>query len=235
MMLSFCPILSVVCCAGSSITGLTLVISSISRDLMDYVMKAFKDALDNEVRTVLNPTDLTNEFLLDLPIFTNRIVNLMIRLTQEVTSGIALGRVSMNELSRVKLGISRELAGLIRSTNYSRAEDLVYPLSMLIEHDLWVMDNVARYGFNGLLVRINERTLNEVSGASAYLMAIAFAWYSVTAAVLGLVRGFRETNRDVLAQWSRAYANELSAYVDTLDLLINDETRGVLREEGVIT
>ena len=62
----------------------------IPRDLMDYVMRAFKDALDDEVRTVLNSTDLTNEFLLDLSTFTNRVVNFMIGLTQEVGLGLLL-------------------------------------------------------------------------------------------------------------------------------------------------
>ncbi|WP_460172818.1 hypothetical protein [Vulcanisaeta sp. JCM 14467] len=207
----------------------------VPRDLMDYVMRAFKDALDREVRTVLNSTDLTNEFLLDLSMFTNRVINPMIRLTQELANGIVFRGISVDDFNKAELAIGKELAKLIRSTNYPYAEDLVYALSILIEHDHWVINNVARYGFNGLLSRINERALNEAGDTSVYLMATAFAWYSATAAVLGLIKEFRGVNRDALAQWSRAYAEELNAYIDTLDLLINDETYKTLKEEGVIT
>lgn len=206
----------------------------ISNDLVGNITNAFKDALDNEVYAVLNAEDVTNTFLINLPIFTGRVINLMIRSTQDVVRGISLSKISINDFNRAELAISRELARLIRSTNYPHAEDLVYALSMLIEYDLWVVNNVVRYGFNEVISRINERALNEAGEASAYLMATAFAWYSSTSAVLGMVREYREGNRDLLARWSREYADELDAYIDTLDLLINDETYEALVEEGVI-
>ncbi len=207
----------------------------IPRDLIDNTLSAFRDALDNEVRTVLSADNLSNAFLTNLSTFTVKIINPIIKLTQHVSSNIGLGgRISINDFGRVELALGRELARLIRSTNYSRAEDLVYALSILIEHDQWVINNVVKYGFDGLMDRINERALNEVGETSAYLMATMFAWYSSTTAVLGIVKEFRRENLDSLAQWSRAYAEELDTYIDTLDLLISDETYKALREEGVI-
>ncbi len=207
----------------------------IPRDLIDNTLSAFRDALDNGgVRTVLNTDNLSNAFLTNLSTFTVKIINPIIKLTQHVSGNIGLGRISINDFSRVELALGRELARLIRATNYSRAEDLVYALSILIEHDQWVINNVVKYGFDGLMDRINKRALNEVGETSAYLMATIFAWYSATTAVLGIVREFRRENLNALAQWSRAYAEELDAYIDTLDLLISDETYETLREEDVI-
>ncbi len=182
----------------------------------------------------MNADNLSNAFLTNLLTFTVKIINPTIKLTQYVSSNIALGRISINDFSRVELELGKELARSIRSTNYPRAEDLIYALSILIEHDQWVMDNMVRHGFDGLMSRINKRALNEAGEASAYLMATMFAWYSATNAVLGIVKEFRRENLDTLAQWSRAYAEELDAYIDTLDLLISDETYKALREEGVI-
>ncbi|WP_048056986.1 hypothetical protein [Vulcanisaeta moutnovskia] len=119
----------------------------IPRDLMDSALSAFRDVLDNEVRTVLSADNLSNAFLTNLSTFTVKIINPIIRLTQYVSSNIGLGRISINDFSRAELGLGRELTRLIRSTNYPRAEDLIYALSILIEHDQWVIDNMVRYGF----------------------------------------------------------------------------------------
>ncbi|WP_054843116.1 hypothetical protein [Vulcanisaeta souniana] len=62
----------------------------ISNDLVGNITNAFRDALDNEVYAVLNAEDVTNTFLIDLPIFTGRVINLMIRSTQDVVRGASV-------------------------------------------------------------------------------------------------------------------------------------------------
>jgi len=65
-------------------------------------------------------------------------------------------------------------------------------------------------------------------------MYLTFTWLSSTAALLGIVKNYREENRDKMAQWRREYANEVEDYIDTLDILVKDEVYEKLAELGIV-
>jgi len=126
------------------------------------------------------------------------------------------------------------LAEVIRGSGYRYAENLVYGLGALVDRDMWVLDKVSRYGIEGVVGRLVERSLETFLSFTGYTMYLAFAWTSATAAVLGLVKEFRETNRDTLAAWCRKYAEKVENHIDTLDLLLDDEVYGDLAELKII-
>ncbi len=74
----------------------------------------------------------------------------------------------------------------------------------------------------------------EVPRIRSWGREIVFALVSATSAVLGLVKEFKEANRDALAMWCREYAKKVENYIDTLDLLLDDEVYEGLVELGII-
>ncbi|WP_054854436.1 hypothetical protein [Vulcanisaeta distributa] len=207
----------------------------ISKELFREVTDALNDITRNEVYTLLNAQDLANTLLTILPQFTVKITQPLIKATQTIANSLSAGKLTVNELRSIEVRIGRELANGLRSTGHPQAEDLVQVLSTLIEHDLWVTEALSRYGYDGLIRRINERALNETTEETAYLMATLLTWHSATTATLNLIKEYKETNRDTLTKWAAAYAEELDTYIDTLDMLINDEAYETLKEERIIT
>lgn len=54
-------------------------------------------------------------------------------------------------------------------------------------------------------------------------MSLGFACVAATSAVLGLVDLFSEANRDAFADWCGEYAHEVEDYIDTIDVLLDDD------------
>jgi hypothetical protein len=85
-----------------------------------------------------------------------------------------------------------------------------------------------------LLERLWERALREALSLQSYLSYLLFAWVSAVSAVTGIVERFREENRDILAAWCREYADEVDAYIDTVDTLLDDDAYETLKRLGLV-
>jgi len=202
-------------------------------ELAEELDKVFDKALAEEVRKALNSENLGHE-LPDLVMrFWARISLPLVELSTKLSTLLADSR-ALELVKSVELDLGRILAKVIKGSGYRYAEDLVYGLSVLIDRDIWILERTASYGFDGVVKRFIERGLEPLLNLAGYTMYLTFAWVSATAAVLGLVKEFREDDRDTLARWCREYAKELESYMDTLDLLLDDEVYSDLIELGVV-
>ena len=202
----------------------------VGEELAKELDRVLDEALANEVYRALNSDDLEREFPELVVRFWARISLPLIELNTRLSR--APGAAEL--VKGVELDLGKVLAKVIRGSGYRYAENLVYALSVLIDRDVWVLDKVSRYGVEAVAKRLTERGLEPLLNLTGYTMYLTFAWVSATAAVLGLVKEFREGNRDVLAMWCREYAKEVESYIDTLDLLLDDEVYTDLVELGVV-
>ncbi len=144
-----------------------------------------------------------------------------------------LNKNILEEFISLEEEIATLLAKLIRSSRYKHAENLAYGLSAFVNHDLWVLRKISGLGFEGFVKRLVGRGSKEFMEFIGYTMYLTFTWAASTVAVLGIVREYREENRDALAQWCKSYAREVEDYLDTLDILVNDEVYEELVELDV--
>jgi len=199
----------------------------VGKTTLDELVKVTGKVLENEVSSILKSHNLNEDF----PIYVQLFWASMLPLLTKFSTSMMLSKVE--DFKELGISLAEEITRRLRSTQSIYAEDLVYSLSVLIDHDLWVFDKVAVYGLEGLFDRLTKRAEREVTEASGYLAYLVFAWFSASSAILGLVRDYREENLGILVSWSKHYAREVDAYIDTLDLLVDDETYNELRETGV--
>jgi len=199
---------------------------------LDRLDTVFSVLLENEVSAVLASEDLTGE----LPVFVERFwYRLLSSLTElQFKLFMVANRELLDAFAEAEKALARALAREIRSTGYDRWEDLVYALSVLVDRDLWILERSAETGLDSLLEKLTERDLDVAVGFASYTMYLAFTWISATSATLGLLEGYRRENLDTLASWSRAYAEEVEDYLDTIDTLLDDEAYEELLRLGVI-
>lgn len=211
-------------------------LSSLLRRFLPEIEEVIREAVKEEVSAALNDPNLEETFGWYMVAFAFRIMSPLVRSSLHVLRGLeTVENEDVEELVREEETMYKRLAEEIRATGYKHAEELVYGLSVIADHDVWVLRKVKKYGIEGLLRRLGERALMETVEASRCLAALLFTWFSATAALFNLVDKFREENRDTLAKWSKELAEELDAYIDTLDLLISDEDYEALKEVGLVS
>ncbi len=132
------------------------------------------------------------------------------------------------------LNVARSIARTLRSTGHKYSEDLVYVYSILVDHDLWIMKKIIKYGIEGLIKRLIERAEQETIEAIKYLKITSYSWITATSAILNIARQYKEENITLLTKIAKDHAKELDTYIDTIDLLITDETYRHLIELGII-
>jgi len=86
------------------------------------------------------------------------------------------------------LNVARSIARTLRSTGHEYSEDLVYVYSILVDHDLWIMRKIAKYGIEGLMRRLIERAKQETIEAIKYLKNASYSWITATLAILNIVK-----------------------------------------------
>ena len=200
---------------------------------VDELVREVRGSLGEEVSAVLSSHDLARDFPLYAVRFWSRILPPLVRYSFEALRRAEVSRDFIEEFREVEVGLAREVARELRSTRRSGAEDLVYALSVMVDHDLWVLEKVSSYGLEGFMDRLIERCSGELAEASAHLVYLVFSWTASSSAILGLTR-YREDNLRTLISWCRGYAEEVDDYVETLDLLADDEAYRDLMESGVV-
>jgi len=201
---------------------------------LDRLDTVFSGLLKNEVSDALTSEDLIGELPVLVERFWYRLLSPLTELQFKLFSSMTANRELLDAFAEAERALARALAREIRSTGYERSEDLVYALSVLVDRDLWVLERSAEIGLENLLEKLTERDLGVVVGFASYTMYLAFTWTSATSATLGLLEGYRRENLDTLASWSRAYAEEVEDYLDTMDALLDDEAYEELLRLGVI-
>jgi hypothetical protein len=196
-------------------------------DTTEKIVKALEESLSSEIAQALNTKNIEKEFPTLAEKFWLRISLPLLELNQKITP---LPSDKLKELIELEKEAARETAKLIRNTGYRYAEDLVYGLSAMIDYDAWLVEKLSQLGPETLFEKLWQRGLQETLQLSIYTRYLLFAWISATSAFLNLLEEYREENRDTLAKWSRTYAEEVEAYIDTLDTLLDDEAYIVIEK-----
>ncbi len=199
--------------------------------LLEKLDKAFNEALKDEIHRALNTSRLEHEFPMLAEKFWARIALPLVELSSTIH---VLGGGALEKLREVEEELARAVARMIRSSGYRYADNLIYALSVLVDRDLWVLDKVSKLGLDNLAKKLAERALDTAIQLSAYTMHLTFAWIASTAAVLGIAKDYQERNRDTLAIWCQEYAREVDGYLDTLNLLLDDEVYEDLTRLNII-
>jgi len=204
----------------------------IGESLAKELDRVFSEALRNEVSRALSTDKLEHEIHLLVEKFWARIAFPLAELTQSMLSPIDRitlgGFIDLEE----KLGIA--LTRLIRRSGYEFAEDLVYGLSVLIDRDRWIIEKVFELGIDEFIKRVIDRDPKAFMEFATYTMYLTFTWVASTAALLGIVKNYKDDNRDKMAQWCREYAKEVEDYIDSLDILVKDDVYEELLELGIV-
>lgn len=206
----------------------------IGGDVFERLDRVFEEALRDEVYAVLNTDDLVRDFPVLAERFWARMLLPLVEFSDGVYASLTSGALTPAEFRGVMERLAVALARGLRHSGYRYADDLIYAMAILVERDLWIADKVSKLGLEELVEKLTSRALDTILQFAGYSMYLVFAWTSATVAVLNLVKGYNEVNRDTLASWSREYAREVDGYLETLDLLLDDETYSDLLELGII-
>jgi len=204
----------------------------IGEGLAKELDRVFSEALRNEVSRALSTDKLEHEIHLLVEKFWARIAFPLAELTQSMLSPI--DRITLDEFIDLeeKLGIA--LTKLIRRSGYEFAEDLVYGLSVLIDRDRWIIEKVSELGIDEFIKRVIDRDPKAFMEFATYTMYLTFTWVASTAALLGIVKNYKDDNRHKMAQWCRGHAKEVEDYIDSLDILVKDDVYEELLELGIV-
>ncbi|HDD26877.1 MAG TPA: hypothetical protein ENF75_07330 [Acidilobales archaeon] len=194
--------------------------------LNDYVNKLLSDFIEPLLNTKTPDLDnvftkLLSEFSMYLSTITS-VLNapiLALKNEEEIVSELSK-LVSLEE--RVYSLIANEVRRR-GSKVPNDVEGVVYGLAMLIDYDLWVINKLSKYGLHGLIERLQTRALNELSEAVRYKAALTYLVTATLTAILGIVTKYNMNNLSKLIKWTKKYAEELDDYIDTLDVLVEDE------------
>lgn len=219
---------------GTSASDVLIAVNKFRELVGDEIFKrldkVFNEALSDEIFKALNTDDLEHEFSTLVEKFWARLALLLV----ELSTSVYTNKSVLKALRSVEEELAKAIAKALKLSGYEYADNLVYALSALVDRDLWIIDKVAELSFEELVKKLTDRALDTVIQLAGYTMYLAFAWISASVAVIGIAKKYRERNRDMLATWCREYAREVEEYLDTLDLLLDDEVYNDLRELRVI-
>ncbi len=114
----------------------------VGRRELRRLVKAVDTAVKYEVSQALRSGDLPKVFPKLTRRFWSRVELHISVITDRVFDSVA-SLEDLKEFREVEVGLARYTTRLLRSTGYERVEDLVYGLSMMIEHDLWLVEKVV--------------------------------------------------------------------------------------------
>ena len=204
----------------------------VGEDFARRLNEVFNEALRNEVSRALSASDLEQEIHLLVERFWARMALPLAELAQSTL--LRMDRATLAELIDLEKRLGVALAELIRGSGYELAEDLVYGLSVLIDRDQWVIEKITELGIDGFINRVLSRDPKTLIEFATYTMYLIFSWVASIATIVGVVKDYRNENRDKMAQWCKKYAKEVEDYIDTLDVLVKDDVYEELRELGVV-
>jgi hypothetical protein len=126
------------------------------------------------------------------------------------------------------------MAKVLRESSHPRKENLIYSMSILIDRDIWVIEKMSKYKLEDLIKKLIERAKEISIGFINTTINLTFAWLSAISAILNIVKKYNEENLNKIIELSLELSKELYSYLDTLDLLLDDETYEELRELKLI-
>jgi hypothetical protein len=126
------------------------------------------------------------------------------------------------------------MAKILQESSHPRKEDLIYSMSILIDRDIWVIEKMSKYGLEELIKKMIERAKDISIDFINTTINLTFAWLSAISAILNIVKKYNEENLNKIIELSLELSKELDSYLDTLDLLVDDETYEELRELKLI-
>ena len=179
-----------------------------------------------EIEKVLNSKDLEKDFpLLSISFF--------FKIAQPLFK-ISLILKERSECVEDLKKLALIMAKVLRESSHPRKEDLIYLMSILIDRDIWVIEKMSKYGLEELIKKITERAKDISIGFINAAINLTFAWLSAISAILNIVKKYNEENLNKIIELSLELSKELDSYLDTLDLLLDDETYEELRELKLI-
>jgi len=193
---------------------------------------AFESVLRNEVATALSSKDLAREFPVLVERFWYRLLTPLAELSFVLQNKLSVDRGLLDRVINTEKTLAKVFAEMLRASGYERSEDLVYAMSVLVDRGIWILKRAAELGFENFVKRLAERDLRLVLEFTNYTAYPAFAWVSAASAVLRIVEEYGRENLDTLTSWSRTYAEEVEGYLDTMDVLLDDEAYEDLRLEA---
>jgi len=195
---------------------------------------AFESVLRNEVAMALSSKDLVKEFPVLVERFWYRLLTQLAGLSFIVQNRLSIERGLLDKVVNMEKTLAKVFTEMLRVSEYGYSENLVYAMSVLIDRDIWILKKTAELDFENLVKKLIERDLKLVIEFTNYTAYLTFAWISAISAVLHIVEEYRRENLDTLTSWSKTCAEEIESYLDTMDILLDDETyEEILRLEAV--
>jgi hypothetical protein len=202
----------------------------VGRGLSIKLTRVLTGALKNEVSNILNSPEAESAFPHLSAKFWARTALPMLEFNEAIFSSPTL----LSEFLTNVEELAKITATLIRKSEYEKIEDIVYGLATLVDHDRWVAGKISAAGFDDLARKLSERALETALSFAQCSMDLAFAWVSAASAALGIVREYRRENMDYLAGLCRELANKLDSYMETLDIVVDDELYEDLVKLGAV-
>ncbi|MCD6563014.1 MAG: hypothetical protein J7K23_03730 [Thermoproteales archaeon] len=100
-------------------------------------------------------------------------------------------------------------------------EPVIEANAALVDYDLWLIDSVIEYGFEGFVKRLEDRVDGSGERFLRYLYALYLIVLSMDLALLSDMPYRMDTLR-VLVEWCSRYADEVEDYLDTFLFLVSD-------------
>jgi hypothetical protein len=198
------------------------------------MLKELEEALKGPVQRILNSPNLSADFPLEVYSFLSVVAKPLSQFSVYSLNKVFSDEKAYGEFSKLFKELYNTLAKELRATGCENAEDLVYAMSIVFDHDLWVIDKVREVGIEAFTNKLVERAPRELYETSGYYLYLLFSLFSSMTAILKLVDTYKKENLSTLIIWARSYAEELDLYLDTLDLFLSDETYKELVSEGII-
>jgi hypothetical protein len=211
-------------------------------DILDGMLTVVEEGVREEVSGALNAGSVEREFYKLAARFGTRLLPPTLDANMKIfkmafkrdSRSLDLGLI--NETAEIEKELLRELTGLLRGTGYAQAENLARGLSVLADYDLWYLRRVSELSMLSSpedLEGMARDALGDIMVMHLYLFYSLFACVSAVSAVAGIVERFKEENRDALAARCMELAEELDAYIDTVDTHLDKEAREVLKRLGL--
>jgi hypothetical protein len=212
-------------------------------DTLDGMLRVVEEGVREEASRALNADSVEREFYKLAARFNARLLPPTLDANMKVFGKVfkrdsrSLDLGLINETAEIEKELLRGLTGLLRGTGYAQAENLARGLSVLADYDLWYLRKVSELSVLSSpedLEGMARDALGDMMVMLQYLFYSLFACTSAVSAVAGIVERFREGNRDALAARCMEFAEELDAYIDTVDTHLDRETREALKRLGLL-
>ena len=158
----------------------------------DKVLKELEEALKGPVRRILNSPNLSVDFPLEVYSFLSVVVKPLNQFSVYSLNKVSSNEKAYLEFNKLLKELYNTLAKELRATCCENVENLVYAMSIVFDHDLWVIDRIREVGIEAFMNKLIERAPCELYETSGYYLYLLFSLFSSMAAVLNMVDTYKE-------------------------------------------